>query len=352
MTATAGLTQVAEYNATAAALADLNARYKGVVFDVATRDGMVAAVKGRAELRGYRTGLEKLRVELKAPALERSRLIDAEARRITAELSALEDPLDDLIKSEETRKERERAEAEEKEQQRVAAINDRIMAIDSAPGRWVGKPSAEIEGALECVRDIIIEGHFGEFEPRAAASKARAVATLEQLYEGAAAQEKTQAAERQRQADERAELDRLRAEGAERDRKAEADRIERERADAAARDKLEKEQRESRERIAAEEKAAQERRDKADADAKALRDKEESEARTRREAIEREQATERERIAAERREVERLQNELVGGEEMLRRFVDRFGQRAEFAGVVTAIAKHFAKPAKAAKAAA
>ena len=53
------LTAIAEYNATAAALADLEHRYKGVVFDVATREGMATAIKGRAELRGYRVALEK-----------------------------------------------------------------------------------------------------------------------------------------------------------------------------------------------------------------------------------------------------------------------------------------------------
>lgn len=112
MNAPEKLTPIAEYSETAAALADLRQKYEKVVFQVATKDGMQVAVKARAELRGYRVALEKKRVEIKAPALERTRLIDAEAKRITAELSALEDPIDSLIKQEEGRKERERAERE------------------------------------------------------------------------------------------------------------------------------------------------------------------------------------------------------------------------------------------------
>lgn len=57
-----------------------------------------------------RTSLEAKRKELKAPALERSRLIDSEAKRIESEIRSLEDPIDALITAEEQRRERERAE--------------------------------------------------------------------------------------------------------------------------------------------------------------------------------------------------------------------------------------------------
>ena len=59
-------TEIVEYSKTDAALADLASRFKGVVFEVATREGMGAAVKARAEVRGYRVDLEKTRVEIKA----------------------------------------------------------------------------------------------------------------------------------------------------------------------------------------------------------------------------------------------------------------------------------------------
>src|SRR3990167_7337559 len=118
------LTPIAEYSKTAAALADLAQRYKGVLFDVTTREGLATAIKGRAELRGYRVALEKTRVEIKAPALKRAQEIDSEARRITAELLALETPIDDQIKADERRK---IAEAEAK----AKAEADRIAAEEA-----------------------------------------------------------------------------------------------------------------------------------------------------------------------------------------------------------------------------
>jgi len=103
-------TQIAEYSPTEAALADLRSRYSAVVFDTATTKGMQEAIAGRAEIRGYRLDLEKERVRIKAPALDRCRLIDTEAKRITAELEALETPIDESIKKEQQRKENERLE--------------------------------------------------------------------------------------------------------------------------------------------------------------------------------------------------------------------------------------------------
>ena len=100
--------KIAEYNETAAAIAVLREKYC-TVFDVTTTKGMEEAKKARAEVKGYRVALEKVRKEIKAPALERSRLIDEEAKRITAELQAIEEPIDQAIKAEEQRKEDEKA---------------------------------------------------------------------------------------------------------------------------------------------------------------------------------------------------------------------------------------------------
>lgn len=115
-------TEITEYSQTEAALAELANKYKNIVFDVTTRDGMIAAKKARAEIRGYRIALEKMRVEIKAPALKRCQLIDSEARRITIELEALENPIDAQIKKEEARIEEERTRAAREEMERQAAI--------------------------------------------------------------------------------------------------------------------------------------------------------------------------------------------------------------------------------------
>lgn len=364
-------TQIVEYSKTEAALADLASRYKGVVFDVATRDGMSSAIKGRAELRGYRVALEKTRVELKAPALERARLIDAEAKRITAELVSMEEPIDEAIKSEETRRDKERAAREQAERERVAYIQSLIADVAAVPAGAVGFPSSVIAAALDNLKAYEIGEWAAEFAVQAAEAKGKALATLEQLLAGAKAQEQERAEAQARAAAEREELARLRREQEQRDaaeteRRQAAEKAEREAAQARA-----AEEAATRERIAAEERAAKEAReaadreakearDRADAEAKAARDAEaarqaaaDAEAKAARDAEQKRQDDEaarlradRERIDAERREVDRLQNELLDGALMLAKFVERFGKRREFAAVVKAIREYEAKHAE------
>ncbi|MBI3936013.1 MAG: DUF1351 domain-containing protein, partial [Betaproteobacteria bacterium] len=108
-------TSIVEYSPTEAVLADLRQRYGDARYPVETTDGMTAARHARAEVRKWRTDLEAERVRIKAPALERCRLIDAEAKRITAELLRIETPIDEQIKVEEGRKEAERAAKERAE---------------------------------------------------------------------------------------------------------------------------------------------------------------------------------------------------------------------------------------------
>ncbi len=332
-------TQIVEYSKTEAALADLASRYKNIVFDVATREGMVAAIKGRAELRGYRVALEKTRVELKAPALERTRLIDAEAKRITAELVAMEDPIDEAIKSEETRKERERAERDQRERERIDGIQKAIAQIGATPAVYVGEKSDAIDRALGILRGLEIDASFAEFAVQAAETKGKAIAAMEQLFAGAQAQERERVEAAAKAEAERVELARLRAEQVERERQEAARRAEQEAAARKAREAIESEQRASRAKIEAEERAAREQREREDRDvaferAAEVRRNAET-AKVLREA--------QDKVDAERRETERIQNELLDGVVMLRKFVERYGKRKEFAAVVKAITAHFAK---------
>lgn len=328
-------TQITEYSKTDAALADLASRFKGVVFEVATREGMSAAIKARAEVRGYRVELEKVRVEIKAPALERCRLIDSEAKRIKDALEALEVPIDQQIKLEETRKERERAEREAAEAARIQGIQDAIAAINAVPPGMVGKASGVVADALAKMRECTIDAQ--EFQGTADETLSRAIAALEQLHAGALAQEKAAAEEAARVKAEREELARLRAESEQRAREEQARIAEetRQRAEAAAaaRAKIEAEERASREKIEAEQRAA-----------RAAREEEDRKARIERAAAAERQAAEdarlraeREKIEAERREVERQAAELMDGKTVLRTFIHRFGKRKEFAPVVKAI---------------
>ena len=166
--------QITEYSTTTAALEILRAKY-AAPFDVSTSKGMSQAREARAEIRGYRTALEKLRVELKAPALERTRLIDAEAKRITAELLQIEEPISQQIKDEEARKEAEREEKRKVESLRLARIHTRIYDIAALPSRLTGKSAVELRAALESALIMEIDtAEFDEFAEQARDTLAKA----------------------------------------------------------------------------------------------------------------------------------------------------------------------------------
>ena len=217
-------TAIAEYSPTAAALADLRQRYANVVWDVTTTKGDKEARAARRELVSLRTSLEEKRKELKAPALERLRLIDDEAKAIKAAILELEDPIDQLITAEEQRRERERAERRATEEARVDGIIQRkIAAFGSYAIRAMGEPSAAIEDLIrELVGKEPDEATYQEFHGRAAAAHSAALAGLRQaarLAEERArleaerlAEEQRRAEQAQKEAAERAERERQEAE--------------------------------------------------------------------------------------------------------------------------------------------
>lgn len=220
-------TQIAEYNETAAALSILREKY-GRQFDVTTMKGMTEAREARAVVKGYRVALEKVRQEIKAPALERTRLIDAEAKRITKELLAIEEPIDAAIKAEETRKAEERAAKERAEAARVAAIAARMSEIRNQIAKVANQPAEVIRAALDQAQTLeLSEDEFQEFMPDAIAALDATRAELQTALEARLAYEAEQArlkaereAEEARLKAEREELARLRQQDEE--RKAEA----------------------------------------------------------------------------------------------------------------------------------
>ena len=310
-------TAIQEYSQTDAALAELSQRYAKAVYDVATTKGMQDAKTARAELRNYRVDLEKVRVEIKAPALERCRLIDAEAKRITAALVDLENPIDEQIKKEERRKEEEAMAKAMAEQRRINRIQALIEAIRGRALALAGKPSAPIANALEVLEATeITEAEFMEFQAEAQTAKEAALVRMRELHTAAVAHE----AEQTRIVAEREELAKLRAESEQRDR-------------------------EHRARMAEEERAAREARAAEDARAAAERAAIDAERR----AVEEQKRREEAAAEAARREIQRKENELLDAHGMLATFRARFGHLPEFKDVVAAIAA--CAPKKARKAA-
>lgn len=173
------MSKITEYNKTVAELAKLKEKFAGATYEVATTAGMEAARRDRRELVTLRTDLEKKRIEIKAPALERCKQIDAEARRITAEIEALEKPIDDQIKAEEAKKEAIRI---EKERQAAAAqkiLDDKIIEIGKLPLRCIGKTAEEIQLFLATLEARPFGGEFtGVTLERAEMAKAEAIAEI------------------------------------------------------------------------------------------------------------------------------------------------------------------------------
>lgn len=202
-------TKIIEYSQTAAALAHLREKYAGIEYDVATPEGMQLAKAGRKELRGYRTGLEKVRKEIKAEALQRCQLIDGEARRITQELRALEDPIAEQIDAEQRRIDEEREAKIKAEEERVAGIHARIEDIRNSaePIAW-DSPSSDIKAVIAQLEKITVDDSFEEFRPQANDAKEAALARMRQMLKKAEEREEDEA----RRKAEQEELERRREE--------------------------------------------------------------------------------------------------------------------------------------------
>ena len=282
--------QIAEYNQTAAALTELRSRYVRS-YDVSTTAGMAEAKEARATVRGYRVALEKTRVEIKAPALERTRLIDAEARRITAELLKIEEPIDTAIKAEEQRKAEEKAAKERAEAARIEAIKFRIAYFQERVIAASNKDSKTITAILKDLEAAKLdEADYQEMLPAAISAKITAIEKLEIMLNERIDAEDEQArikaeqeAESARIQAEREELARLRA--AEEERQADERRIAEEaRRDAEAKLAAERQRQE------AELRAKREQQEREAREAKALRDAEEARIRAERDAVEKQKA--------------------------------------------------------------
>lgn len=184
--------EIGEYNPVAAGLAELKRKYGNIAIDVATPKALDEAKRVRAEIREPRYECEKIRKALKAPALAHAKLIDTEAARITAELLALEAPWDEAIKSEESRKEAEKAAREAAERARVMAITERIAGIRQYVELVASCRTVERMQALQDkLAETSMEG-FEEFEDEARQVWQQTSAKVEELLNAKREQEAEQ----------------------------------------------------------------------------------------------------------------------------------------------------------------
>jgi hypothetical protein len=149
-----GTTVLVRYSKTEAALAELRTKYEGIAFDLTTTKGDKEARAARKELVTLRTSLEAKREELKAPALEFGKKIDSEAKRITAEIVALENAIDLQIKADEKRRADEKAERDRIEAERVSALRAKVTAIWALVDKCHGIHSERIAKGIAMVQAI------------------------------------------------------------------------------------------------------------------------------------------------------------------------------------------------------
>ena len=112
-----------KYSITNSAIAELKQNYSGLTI---AKDGLKAVHDARMIVKSKRVEIEKTRKSLKAESLEYGRQVDAEAKRITTELEAVETPLE----LEETAEEK-RLQAIKDEEKRLAELelNTRISLL-------------------------------------------------------------------------------------------------------------------------------------------------------------------------------------------------------------------------------
>ena len=185
-----GGTMLVQYGKTEAALATLRTKYEGVLFDLTTTAGDKAARAGRLELVTLRTSLEKKRKEFKAPALEFGAKIDAEAKRITAEIVALETPIDAQINADEKRRADEKAERDRIEAERIATHQAGLDSIRALVAKAKGIESARIANGIKMVEAMEIDpAAWEEFADQALAAKAEVLATMRAMFDRTLAHE-------------------------------------------------------------------------------------------------------------------------------------------------------------------
>jgi len=255
-------------------LQQIRAEIDSFVPDVSTKKGRDAIASIAHKVARSKTALDNVGKELVAELKEIPKKIDAERKRMRDTLDAWKDEVRAPLN------EWEQAEAD-----RVARHTDRIDWLRNRDDQVAELSAAEIQGRIADTEAVEIGPEWEEFEAEAHRVKAATLTALQLAL-----------TKRQAYEAEQAELERLRAEAAQREQKEREERIAREAAEQA--------QREAEQRAQAERDAAAKR----EADAKAAAERRELELKLQAEQAEREKleaqqrAEQAERDAAERAE--------------------------------------------------
>ncbi len=162
-------TEIKKFNLADAKIAELKEQFKDLeISGVEDKDGYKAVSEAIKIVRTYRTGVEKVRKQIKEGYLKTGRAIDEEAKRLTALLEEIENLLkdkkqeiDDEIQAE---KDRQEAEAQAKTDKRVEELEAVGIKFD---GRFysIGE---DVSVDIVTIKDFTDE-QFAEFKNRVSA---------------------------------------------------------------------------------------------------------------------------------------------------------------------------------------
>lgn len=236
-----------------AAIGKLKKKFKDVP-DVTTKDGYADCKSAISELRPLRTGVEKERKKLVAGAVEWQKKVNAQAKELTEAIAEIEQPFVDAKKAQDEKVEREKREAAEKEEKRIADIEAKIAAFQTIPGEMLGADTDTMKAKLAELEEMkITVDEFMEFVEPASLVLGQVKAQLTTAIAGQEALEAQQALLKEQQealAEQQAKID---AQAAELKEKEEAQaEAEAEKNAEEQRRQREKEEQEERERKQAE----------------------------------------------------------------------------------------------------
>lgn len=229
------VTDIAEYNPLVQELARLNAQYANVVWDVSTPEGFQSTKEARNDIQKVRYAIQNSEKVVLVPFQDAVKAAQARVNQVKefgsdlrAKVLVLEEPIDALVKGEEQRQKAEKERLAAIAKERTERIDATIQGYRLVGATYSTSTAAEIAAYLETLQaTVIMPDDFGDREGEATIARDNAIDTLTALHTLTVSRE----ADAARIAQQTAELERMRLERAELDRKAEEQRQEQVRRD-------------------------------------------------------------------------------------------------------------------------
>lgn len=191
--------QIKQFSPFEKELAEFKEKYKGVVYDFTVKKNEKQARSDRFAIGKVVSALDSAHKELKAPLLEKTKLLDSQRKEIKDGLLEIQGDIKAQIDKH-----------EQIEKDRVDAIKERIALIKTSPDKAANWGAEAIGEILKKVEAIKIDDTFAEFQQEALFTKMDAAMALQPMYDDRLAFETKQAeqAEATRQLEEKARKER------------------------------------------------------------------------------------------------------------------------------------------------